>query len=81
MFRRADARFIRWACLKAATWKCPFNHPDIMQIHGDQDPLFPASRQKITHLIRGGDHLMILSHLQQIEPLLIARHQISVRAH
>lgn len=79
MFRRADARFIRWACLKAATWKCPFSHPDIIQIHGDQDPLFPASRQKITHLIRGGDHLMILSQLQQIEPLLIARHQTSAR--
>ncbi len=81
MFRRADARFIRWACLQAATWKCPFSHPDIIQIHGDRDPLFPASRQTITHLIRGGDHLMILSNRQQIEPLLIARHLASEQAH
>jgi pimeloyl-ACP methyl ester carboxylesterase len=81
MFRRADATFIRWACLQAATWKCPISHPDIIQIHGDQDPLFPATRQKITHLIRGGDHLMILSHLQQIAPLLIARHRPNAQAH
>lgn len=74
MFRRADARFIRWACLRAATWKGHLSHPDLIQIHGDQDPVFPASRQTITHLIPGGDHLMILSQRHQIEPLLIARH-------
>jgi len=74
MFRVADAMFIRWACQNAATWKCPPLHPDIVQIHGDKDPVFPISRQKIDHIIRGGDHLMILSHRLKIQPLLIARH-------
>ena len=75
MFRVADAKFIRWACLNAAIWKSPAVHPDTIQIHGDKDPLFPISRQKIDHIISGGDHLMILSHRAEIQPLLIARHQ------
>lgn len=81
MFRRADARFIRWACPRAAVWKGPLKHPDLIQIHGDQDPVFPSSRQTITHVIPGGDHLMILSHRRQIEPLLIGRHPPSLLVH
>lgn len=75
MFRLADANFIRWACLNAATWKSPAVHHDMIQIHGDRDPLFPVALQKIDHVIEGGDHLMILSHRAEIQPLLIARHQ------
>lgn len=75
MFRVADADFIPWACLNAAVWRCPAEHPDVMQIHGDRDPVFPISRQTVQHTIRGGDHLMVLSHWREIQPLLIARHQ------
>ncbi len=74
MLRVADAEFIPWACLNAAVWQCPEHHPDLVQIHGDRDPVFPISRQEIHHTIRGGDHLMVLSRWQEIEPLLIARH-------
>lgn len=74
MFRVAEVEFIRWACLNAATWKSPSVHPDLVQIHGDKDPLFPISRQKIDHIIPGGDHLMILSRQTDILPCLIARH-------
>jgi pimeloyl-ACP methyl ester carboxylesterase len=74
MLREADTEFIPWACLNAAVWQCPVSHPDLMQIHGNRDPVFPISRQEIHHTIRGGDHLMVLSHWQEIEPLLIARH-------
>jgi len=76
MFRMADAKFIRWACLNAAAWKSPAVHHDMIQIHGDRDPLFPIALQKVDHVIKGGDHLMILSHRAEIQPLLIARHQI-----
>ena len=75
MFRVADPEFIRWACRRAATWKSSSIHGDVVQIHGDKDPLFPIARQKVHHIIPGGDHLMILSHRAEIQPLLIARHQ------
>ncbi len=75
MFRMADAKFIRWACLNASIWRSPSVHRDIIQIHGDKDPLFPISRQTIHHIISGGDHLMILSHQAEIQSLLTARHQ------
>lgn len=74
MLRVANAEFIPWACLNAAVFHCPARHPDLVQIHGDRDPVFPISRQEIHHTVRGGDHLMILSRRQEIEPLLIARH-------
>lgn len=79
MFRVADARFLPWACLNAAVWRCPAAHPaahpDVMQIHGDRDPVFPISRQSVHHTIRGGDHLMVMSRWQEIRPLLVARHR------
>lgn len=74
MFRVANPHFIPWACLNAAIWHSPTQHPDIIQIHGDRDPVFPISRQKIHHTIRGGDHLMAMSHWKEIQPILIARH-------
>ncbi len=74
MLRIADADFIPWACVNAAVWQCPAHQPDIVQIHGDKDPVFPISRQTIHHTISGGDHLMVLSHRQEIEAILIARH-------
>ncbi|MGL4399625.1 MAG: alpha/beta fold hydrolase [Luteolibacter sp.] len=75
MLRAADADFLPWACLHAADFHCPVRHPDLVQIHGDRDPVFPISRQAVHHIICGGDHLMLLSHRREIEPLLIARHE------
>jgi pimeloyl-ACP methyl ester carboxylesterase len=74
MFRVADTEFLPWACIHAAVWRCPADHPDVMQIHGDRDPVFPISRQVVHHTVHGGDHLMVLSHWREIRPLLIARH-------
>jgi len=54
MFRMADAKFIRWACLNAAAWKSPAVHHDTIQIHGDRAPLFPIALQKVDQVIKGG---------------------------
>lgn len=75
MLRTAETDFLPWACLHAAVFQCPLRHPDLIQIHGDRDPVFPISRQEVHHVIRGGDHLMVLSRQEEIEPLLIARHR------
>ena len=75
MFRVADASFLPWACSHAAVWRCPAGHSDVIQIHGDRDPVFPISRQVVHHTVQGGDHLMVLSRWREIQPLLIARHR------
>jgi len=75
MFQKADSDFVRWACTHAAHWQgLTQPHPDLVSIHGDRDPVFPVGRQKIHHLIPGGDHLMVISRRDEILPLLLDRH-------
>lgn len=74
MFREANTSFVRWACTHAADWNGLEHHPDLLSIHGDRDPVFPIQRQQVQRVISGGSHLMVISHREEILPLLVARH-------
>ncbi len=68
----ADARFLRWACGAVLTWQenarpipCP-----VYQIHGSADRILPARNTKPTHIIRGGGHVLSMTHTEQVNQLL-----------
>lgn len=73
MFRNSDPRFIAWACLQARTWTGLQHHPDLFQIHGTRDPVFPFARQafRIHHPIPNGDHIIALRQRPLINRILI----------
>jgi pimeloyl-ACP methyl ester carboxylesterase len=73
MFRNSDPRFIAWACLQARTWTGLKHHPDLFQIHGTRDPVFPFNRQasQIHHPIPNGDHIIALRQRPLINRILI----------
>jgi len=74
MFRQSDPHFIAWACLRAPSWTGLPSHPDLIQIHGTRDPVFPFSRQidRIQCPVPNGDHIIALRQRPVINQLLIA---------
>jgi pimeloyl-ACP methyl ester carboxylesterase len=73
MFRDSDPHFITWACLQARTWTGLNHHPDLFQIHGTWDPVFPFARQadRIHCPLPKGDHIIALRQRPLINRLLI----------
>jgi len=73
MFKASDPNFINWGCIHAPTWSGLDHHPDLTQIHGTWDPVFPYAlqRHKIHHPISRGGHIAIMRQYQPINDLLI----------
>ena len=63
----ASPRFVRWGCRACVTWpgvdqpRVPVYH-----IHGDKDRIMPLSRAKPDRVIRGGGHLINLTHADEV---------------
>ncbi len=72
MFRKVDATFLNWACSVAPRWEGTEDHPNLTQIHGDRDPVFPFSyqREKIHHRLSGASHLAVLEKQEEINEIL-----------
>lgn len=62
-FREADRDLFLWSLNQVVRWEaapvvtCPTWH-----IHGDSDPVLPASRTSPDRLVPGGGHVLTLSH-------------------
>lgn len=70
MIRDTDEVFIRWAFCAVLRWKF-FQRPEpLIHIHGTRDGILPVRHTRPTHLIQGGDHLMVLSRAEEINVLL-----------
>jgi pimeloyl-ACP methyl ester carboxylesterase len=72
MFRKVDPAFLNWACSVAPQWEGMESHPNLTQIHGDWDPVFPYSyqREKIHYRLRRAAHLAILERQNEINEIL-----------
>jgi pimeloyl-ACP methyl ester carboxylesterase len=72
MFRKVDASFLNWACSVAPRWEGTEDHPNLTQIHGDRDPVFPFSyqREKIHHRLHRASHLAVLEKQEEINEIL-----------
>jgi pimeloyl-ACP methyl ester carboxylesterase len=62
---------VRWACRAVVTWpgvdlpRAPVHH-----IHGDQDPIMPVHRVTPDRIVRGGGHLINLTHSDEVNAYL-----------
>jgi pimeloyl-ACP methyl ester carboxylesterase len=70
-FRDADPDVVRWSVRQLLSWKKP---PQITcpvyQIHGNRDFVFPISRTNPDAVVRGGGHVISLTHAQQVNAFL-----------
>ncbi len=72
MFRQVDPAFLNWACTVAPIWEGMENHPNLIQIHGDLDPIFPLTYQqeRIHFRLRKATHLAVLERQKDINQIL-----------
>ncbi len=69
--RRSNPRVIRWSIRRLLEWKripepkCPVYH-----IHGDRDMVLLARLTTPDHLVRGGGHIVSLTHPQEVNEYL-----------
>ncbi len=73
MFKASDPEFLTWGCLHAPRWEGLDRHPDLTQIHGAWDPVFPPQRQRgrIQHLLPRAGHITLLRQHREINALLL----------
>ena len=57
----ADKRYLDWAIQNMVCWKQDEVIPDIIHIHGDNDPVFPIKNISDCITIKGGTHIMIIN--------------------
>jgi pimeloyl-ACP methyl ester carboxylesterase len=71
----SDPAFLRWACGAVLKWEAPVTEPTfpIHQIHGDRDPILPWRLTRPDVLVRGGGHVLTLSHPAEVNEFIRSR--------
>lgn len=62
----SDPNYIRWALNAISRWDNSEVVP-AFRIHGNEDNLFPYTKVKHDYTVKGGGHLMVVSHPKEIE--------------
>ena len=70
MIKESDPHFIRWALQAILKWNSTDIPQNILQLHGDHDPILPKRFTKPTHIIEKAGHLMVLSRAEEINSIL-----------
>tara|TARA_B100000497_G_scaffold127345_1_gene168813 strand:+ start:2209 stop:2862 length:654 start_codon:yes stop_codon:yes gene_type:complete len=71
MAKDVDPKFVYWAVNQLVKWKNPIVDFKAYHMHGGSDYLFPCFRIKNLNLqIKGGTHVMILTHVRKINEAL-----------
>ncbi len=68
-FRVKDPYYLKWSIEKIAEWKFEEN-PEIIQILGDRDIVFPIKYSKPDYVIPGGTHLFPATKPKQVSEIL-----------
>lgn len=65
--------FRQWALRALLTWEPSASHVcPVLQIHGDHDTTFPASRTKAERLVPNAGHLLTITHARQVNEFIRA---------
>jgi len=68
-FRVRDPYYLKWSVERISEWK--FNEtPNVIQILGDRDIVFPVKNSKPDYIIKGGTHLFPATKYKEVSKLL-----------
>ena len=70
VIKESNPAFIRWAMQAILSWKNDAIPQPCWHIHGTKDEILPLKYTKPTHIIEGGNHLMIMSKAAQLNKIL-----------
>lgn len=70
ILKDGDPKFVRWAIGAIGNWSNDVR-VKAFRIHGDSDPLFPLRCVKPNYVVKGGSHLMVVSHSKEIQEQIV----------
>jgi pimeloyl-ACP methyl ester carboxylesterase len=70
VIRDTDPAFVRWAMGAILTWKNDSLPPNYWHIHGSRDEILPLKYTYPTHIIEGGNHLMIMNKAEELNRIM-----------
>lgn len=68
-FQVRDPYYLKWSIEKISAWKCD-EIPDVVQIMGDKDIVFPLKNSKPDYIIKGGTHLFPATKYKEVSLIL-----------
>ncbi len=68
-FRVRDPYYLKWSIEKISDWKFDEN-PEVVQILGDRDIVFPIKNSKPDYIIKGGTHLFPVTKFKEVTAIL-----------
>jgi len=68
-FRVKDPYYLKWSIEKISDWKFDEN-PDVIQILGDRDIVFPIKNSKPNYIVKGGTHLFPATKFREVSKIL-----------
>jgi pimeloyl-ACP methyl ester carboxylesterase len=70
-FRQADEEVFRWSLRQLLSWhETPVVDCPIFQVHGDCDRVLPMSRTRPDTIVRGGGHVISLTHSREVNEFI-----------
>ncbi len=70
VIKDSDPAFIRWAMWAILSWQNETIPASLWHVHGTKDEILPIRYTKPTHIIEGGNHLMIMSKAAELNKFL-----------
>ena len=68
-FKVKDPYYLKWSVEKISEWKFK-ETPNVIQILGDKDIVFPISKCKPDYIIKGGTHLFPATKSKEVSKIL-----------
>ncbi|MGC4128018.1 MAG: alpha/beta hydrolase [Bergeyella sp.] len=68
-FRVRNPYYLKWSIEKISEWKFEEN-PDVIQILGDRDIVFPVKNSRPDYVIKGGTHLFPATRPKEVSKIL-----------
>lgn len=68
-FRVRDPYYLKWSIEKISDWKFDEN-PEVVQIMGDKDIVFPIKNSRPDYIIKGGTHLFPITKFKEVAIIL-----------
>ncbi|WP_089753111.1 alpha/beta hydrolase [Chryseobacterium soldanellicola] len=68
-FRVRDPYYLKWSVEKISDWKFE-EDPNVIQILGDRDIVFPIKNSKPNYIIKGGTHLFPATKYKEVSKIL-----------
>jgi len=71
IIRENNPEFIRWALGAISNWENKEAPKETLRIHGSEDCIFPLKNLKIPYILKGGGHLMVVSHADELSAIIV----------